>query len=883
MNTSKLSLAAKIVATTLLSLQTQSLYANPITTTNSCGDGCTSQITEDITAKTVKVIVSANDKDKVYTSEFYSPNNSQFEHFDIVNSAHIENGILRLWHTHEGTKSIKVENNGMLKGRTNEFGPNPETTLVSEYFELKNNGIIDIAGGTYSGISISSMLGNATYYIENKGKMINHGSTNVMFTRAKSATFKNSGVIDGSAYIISGSDVEYMFIENRGEILGHLHQDGKGTFHLKSLAGKLDGQIELYTDNVIIELENTDISKLHAILLWGNSPLKKSHIQINQEVKTGGDFGYSTRPKDYLDVTEFDKFTIKEKGKVILVGGFAGIEHRLLYSHGLGVKNGNLLTNNGTLSLDPTISSVDVKFNQTVNNNLIDLTEGSSDPAQTLTLYGDYVGGENSKLRVDSKWNNPDVQENDQLIIKGKASGTTKVEVKDVIAGDVIRSSVEKNGGWSKPIVIVEQGDEGKVVFTGTANTQGAEEAQLARRENGSATEYTWVLNAQVAPVMPQPATPVVPQPSPVQPSPAVPQPNQPVQPSPAVPQPNQPVQPPPVVPQPNSAMPQTTAPSIYAKTVSGYVQTNFINREIGLAQLGRLHERVGEQQLQNAGKSERSLNSWGRTRFTEGTLQGKNRFGVDSHQGLVQVGQDVAIKEFASGYAHQGLMFSHSWANNQFYDKYRAENGVITAEKGVGKGKTKAFSLGAYHTYYANDNSYLDFVANLSWLENKYFSTQTARQSGFGAGVSVEVGRSYSLSPQWRIEPQVQLKALYLTLGSVNDGVRKVKADDSLSVQGRLGARVTNGQFYVSANLVQDLTPAKTTVKIGQSSVTERYNATQFDVALGANVTLNKAQTLALYGEAKYSRALGGSNKVFSHRNGRENYTAQVGVRFQW
>ncbi|MGX2987516.1 autotransporter outer membrane beta-barrel domain-containing protein, partial [Ursidibacter sp. B-7004-1] len=870
-----------IVATTLLSLQTQSLYANPITTTNSCGDGCTSQITEDITAKTVKVIVSANDKDKVYTSEFYSPNNSQFEHFDIVNSAHIENGILQLWHTHEGTKSIKVENNGTLKGRTNEFGPNPETTLVSEYFELKNNGIIDIDGGVYGAILIDSTAKEIV--IDNKGE-IKGGGSNIFGLSGKVATIINKGDIKATIYAIGG-DSDKLYIENMGNILGLIQHNGK-IFHLKSSGGTLSspdgGQLELSSDDITIELENTDINKL---FIWIPDPseTKQSHIKINQEVKTGGVFDYDARPKDYLDVSAFDKFTVKEKGKVILVGNFAG-ERRMIAGGFHGANNGNLLTNNGTLSLDPTISSVDVKFNQTVNNNLIDLTEGSRDPAQTLTLYGDYVGGENSKLRVDSKWNNPDVQENDQLIIKGKASGTTKVEVKDVIVGDVIRSSVEKNGGWSKPIVIVEQGDEGKVVFTGTANTQGAEEAQLARRENGSATEYTWVLNAQVAPVIPQPATPAVPQPNqPVQPSPAVPQPNQPVQPSPAVPQPNQPVQPTPVVPQPNSAMPQTTVSSIYAKTVSGYVQTNFINREIGLAQLGRLHERVGEQQLQNAGKSERSLNSWGRTRFTEGTLQGKNRFGIDSHQGLVQVGQDVAIKEFASGYAHQGLMFSHSWANNQFYDKYRAENGVITAEKDVGKGKTKAFSLGAYHTYYANDNSYLDFVANLSWLENKYFSTQTARQSGFGAGVSVEVGRSYSLNPQWRIEPQVQLKAQYLTLGSVNDGVRKVKADDSLSVQGRLGARVTNGQFYVSANLVQDLTPAKTTVKIGQSSVTERYNATQFDVALGANVTLNKAQTLALYGEAKYSRALGGSNKVFSHRNGRENYTAQVGVRFQW
>ncbi|MGY4675530.1 autotransporter outer membrane beta-barrel domain-containing protein [Ursidibacter arcticus] len=671
----------------------------------------------------------------------------------------------------------------------------------------------------------------------------------------------NTGIIDGKSNSAIG-------------VYNSAYGDYSPDYEVDLSAGKIIGSISLGTyRSGSLSLSNTDVSEL-TVLDGGRQMEEGSRnniFNLKQKIDGSSDprVGIGTKILSWKDINIDKMGHLNLTGDLSLTGDYE-INDEGIQTDKLIWEIGDLVTNNGILSLNSSIQSADVKYSQIANNGIIDLNEGDNTPAQTLTLYGDYVGGEHSKLRVDSKWNNPDVQENDQLIIKGKASGTTKVEVKDVIAGDVIRSSVEKNGGWSKPIVIVEQGDEGKVVFTGTANTQGAEEAQLARRENGSATEYTWVLNAQVAPVMPQPATPVVPQPSPVQPSPAIPQPSQAAQSN-------------PVVPQPNSTMPQITAPSIYAKTVAGYMQTNFINREIGLAQLGRLYERVGEQQLQNAGKSERGLNSWGRTRFTESTLQGKNRFGASSNQGLVQVGQDVTVKEFDSGYARQGLMFSHSWANNQFYDKFRAENGIITTDKAVGKGKTKAFSLGAYHTYYGNDNSYLDVVANLSWLENKYFSTQTARQSGFGAGVSVEVGRSYSLNPQWRIEPQVQLKAQYLTLGSVNDGVRKVKADDNISVQGRVGVHITNNQLYLSTNLVQDLTPAETTVKIGQSSVTERYNATQFDVALGGNVALNRDKTLALYGEAKYSRALGGSNKVFSHRNGRENYTAQIGVRFQW
>ncbi|KAE9536020.1 hypothetical protein A1D25_04305 [Ursidibacter arcticus] len=813
-------------------------------------------------------VSSTNNKEHISTIYSYGEG---FKNVEISNSAHIVGGNLQygavgLFQSPEGTETLKVENTGAIEAYIL-AGGTPVFTEVSKKFTLKNKGKLKLNINSELGFVINGK-NETEYFIENIGENALFEITDVSgfsIFKGKAAKIKNTGII-GTNVTIDG--IENVYIENAGTINGNIFiYPDNGSFHLKSLKGsKLSSLIDVYTSNNTVELENgTDISDETMITVgsgyisFGNDlVMRNNHLKINQEVriKNLGDWEPNANR-----MFNWNKFTLGEQGKIILVDQLGSISSNIIAEQ---------FTNNGILSLDPTKSSGDIKYNQTLNNGIFDLTEGSRDPAQTLTLYGDYVGGENSKLRVDSKWNNPDVQENDQLIIKGKASGTTKVEVKDVIAGDVIRSSVEKNGGWSKPVVIVEQGDEGKVVFTGTANTQGAEEAQLARRENGSATEYTWVLNAQVTPVMPQPATPVVPQPSPVQPSPAIPKPSQAAQSN-------------PVVPQPNSTMPQITAPSIYAKTVAGYVQTNFINREIGLAQLGRLYERVGEQQLQNVGKPAETLNSWGRTRFSEGVLQGKNRFGVSSNQGLVQVGQDVAVKEFDSGYARQGLMFGHSWANNQFYDKFRAENGIITTDKAVGKGKTKAFSLGAYHTYYGNDNSYLDVVANLSWLENKYFSTQTALQSGFGAGVSVEVGRSYSLNPQWRIEPQVQLKAQYLTLGSVNDGVRKVKADDNISVQGRVGMHITNNQLYLSTNLVQDLTPAETTVKIGQSSVTERYNATQFDVALGGNVALSRDKTLALYGEAKYSRALGGSNKVFSHRNGRENYTAQIGVRFQW
>ena len=312
-------------------------------------------------------------------------------------------------------------------------------------------------------------------------------------------------------------------------------------------------------------------------------------------------------------------------------------------------------------------------------------------------------------------------------------------------------------------------------------------------------------------------------------------------------------------------------------------MQTNFINREMGLTQLGSLHERVGEQQLQNTDKTYRTLNSWGRSSSTDSVIQGKKRLGAETRQELVQVGQDIVMTELDSGYARHGLMFSYSWANNRFYDKYHAQNAVVIDDKYVGKGKSKLLSLGAYRTFYGNNNSYLDIVTSFSWLENKYYSERLLRQTGWGTGLSVEVGRHYPVTKQWKLEPQVQLKTQYVYLNDFNDYMRTINSDDHISVQGRFGLRLTNEKFYLAANVLQDIISSKAFVKIGQATVEERYNNSRFEVSLGVNIPFNVPKTLALYGDVKYGHALGSSYDVFSSRNSREHYNGRIGLRYQW
>ena len=121
----------------------------------------------------------------------------------------------------------------------------------------------------------------------------------------------------------------------------------------------------------------------------------------------------------------------------------------------------------------------------------------SGSPAGSMRIAGNYTGVAGSRLLVKSTWNNPDVQQNDRLLIDGNASGNTRVEVPGGIIGDVSLTQNEliKNGNWLSPVATVAGNDNGSnngLTFTGTANTTNAGQAQLLKHENS----YYWTLGA---------------------------------------------------------------------------------------------------------------------------------------------------------------------------------------------------------------------------------------------------------------------------------------------------------------------------------------------------------------------------------------------------
>ena len=520
------------------------------------------------------------------------------------------------------------------------------------------------------------------------------------------------------------------------------------------------------------------------------------------------------------------------------------------------------IANNATLALTGSTTTANVGYNVR-NAGTVDLTESGISPQGSMRIAGNYTGVAGSRLLVKSTWNDADVQENDRLVINGNASGNTRVSVPgNIIGGNVTLTTNEliKGGKWLSPVIALAGSDDGEnngLTFVGTANTTNAGQAQLLK----VGRNYYWTLGSCPAGTTLQGGLCAAPT-------------------------------------------------AILAPSVAGYTQTPRINREMGFAQMGQLHTRVGEQQTwvwdscgklcndyrKLVGDSSRPYPVWGRMSLGAMDEQGEERFGYNSKNSLLQFGVDVSTRTADNGSRrYSGVMLSYGHSDNSFYDKNRSLHGIVSADKYTGSGNSDMFSIGGYSTWYGANGSYVDLVGNVSALRNKYNSTdgEKGSQNGFGAGISLEAGYPWQIgSSNWQIEPQAQLAYQYTRLNSFNDGVRNISAQDDGTLRGRLGVRMAwnadNGQqrtnsFYGILNVLHDFTGNSSSATVGLDKIQERYARTWGEVGIGGQLPLGKSTYL--FGDVRYERALGGyKNNVFTgNSTSRSGYSGRIGVRHQW
>lgn len=699
--------------------------------------------------------------------------------------------------------------------------------------------------------------------------------------------------------------------EDKAAFIGSDHSDG---FFLNP-GSKIEGNIYLGKGDDTLYLFGSDISKVKVLEgSYKNNPdaldyTEDNYLDLRQEL-TGSSESVGT----YEDkaIRNFGKIRIRERGILNLTGNMTSNSGKV----------GHIQIDEDTeLNIAPKNTSSNIRLDYDIlNGGIIDLSKNNL-PSDTLTISGDYrerysYGENTGELRVNTFWQNPDIQQTDKLIIEGNHEGTTTVKAyyqgNESIFGDVTRSDVEKNGGLLTPVVEIKGEEKGK--FEGSAPTTNAGEAQLVRHGN----KYYWTLTAleqpapqpepvqptpQPEPVQPAPQPEPVqpaPQPEPVQPSPQpepvqpAPQPEpvqpapqpEPVQPAPQ-PEPVQPApQPEPVQPAPQPAVPANNGPMIYAEQIAGYVQTQRIAREALLQENGKLQTRMGSLQ------APLTPQTWARVGGGYTQEQGKDRLAYKSKAKFVQIGSDLFVNSNENGVRRGGLMASFNRADNKFYDKYHAQNGYIVADKLVGKGKLETATLGLYSTWYGNNGLYLDTTANVGWIGAKY-TTQNgnkAKNHGFSFMANTEVGKEIAISAdgRWNFVPQAQLTLLETKMGGFNDGIRDIKSTHQTVLRGRVGAGVSfnaekgknANSFFASLNLVHDFMGAKTELEVGRDRITERYAPTFGEVSIGGVLPLGKQ--LSAQANLNYTRALSKTNTLFSG-SGKEAYQGYVGLKYIW
>ena len=469
----------------------------------------------------------------------------------------------------------------------------------------------------------------------------------------------------------------------------------------------------------------------------------------------------------------------------------------------------------------------------------------------TLNILGNYEGKNNAQIKMNTLWNNGGNasganSQSDKVEITGLATGTTRiipVSATDNTKENIIDGSIQKVAGEinTVPVVIANKNTKAGV-FVGKAQTTGAGEVQLTSRINSSGErEFYWTLNAANTDGTSSTIS-STPQVTPTKVVDADAQEN---------------------LNQSQNQGAINEKPEfipIFAAVTPAYVNISKVNRDLGYTTIATLHERRGENDI----KSSNTAQAWARVIGKKAKDYGKNRFSFESDIYGVQAGYDFSVKTDESGKRNTGVYFSNLTASTDFFDKYRAENGMIVADKYTGKVKTRDFSLGATTTKYYSNGLYLDLVGQVSFIKNKFNSRSDvqAKQNGKAIVLSAETGRTHKITENFTLEPQIQLIYQNLKLKDFSDGLREVHYGADSAFRGRIGLRGTfnkdkateSTSFYTLANIWHDFN-GNIKANIGQDKVEEKYAKNMGEIGLGIQIPVTK--TAYVYSDVRYEKEL--------------------------
>jgi len=323
----------------------------------------------------------------------------------------------------------------------------------------------------------------------------------------------------------------------------------------------------------------------------------------------------------------------------------------------------------------------------------------------------------------------------------------------------------------------------------------------------------------------------------------------------------------------------------VYRPEVPLYAPVPALARHLGLASLGTLHERIGEQ-LNNEQPIEparfgngawlRLIGEHGENRWS-GPLDVRAR-----HLELIgiQVGHDLHRDLREDGRRdHAGVYVAYTEARADIRGAAMGQQRLD-----VGRVKLDGPALGGYWTRFGPSGAYLDAVAQVNWFDVQADSDHGARldTSGWALAASLEAGYPFRIGERWQLEPQAQIVYQTVSVDADRDAYSKIAWAEDDAVTGRVGARLQYRrkagdklwQPYLKVDLWHTFSGTDRTKFDQGMALSNRFGHSGAEA--GAGITVRFSRRTSFYGHLDYQWSLGG----------RERYTAvqgAAGLRFDW
>jgi autotransporter family porin len=318
----------------------------------------------------------------------------------------------------------------------------------------------------------------------------------------------------------------------------------------------------------------------------------------------------------------------------------------------------------------------------------------------------------------------------------------------------------------------------------------------------------------------------------------------------------------------------------LYRPEVAAYL-TN--QRLAGMMFVHSLHDRLGEPQyVEGQGfdpESDKPKSGWLRVvgRW-EGAESKDGIFKTSTDTFLLNGGLEIAKWKLASetDRLHAGVMASYGNAST---------DADAQGNPAHAKGKVEGWAVGAYGTWYQNDEQKLGAYVD-TWFQYGWFTNQvegdllpTVQYDAQGLAVSGEVGYAVLLPQDWVVEPQAQLIYIDYSENDITEpnGTR-ISGADSNGIVTRLGVRTSRTWERADGRKIQPYltlnwwySDTDSSVSFNQLPIGTMYPHNQFEVKLGLNADLGKRWT-------GWTNVSGGWGQQSFYQ-----YAVRAGVKYTW